>query len=202
MPTQSLIVCIIIAIVAIILVLFCSFGLAFRKKKRNYIKNYLATYNLIEHSIFSNFILFINNTDKNFCLIDIKTFNKNNPIKIYNFNDVVNCEILEDSNVILNTQSQAHVSIGKAVVGGMLLGGAGAIIGGNAGKTTSVTTQHNFCQNLSIKITINDLQNPCYFIKLINKKTSKNSKIYSEQMILCQQLISTFQIMMNQNKKD
>lgn len=202
MPTQSLIVCIIIAIVAIILVLFCSFGLAFRKKKRNYIKNYLATYNLIEHSIFSNFILFINNTDKNFCLIDIKTFNKNNPIKIYNFNDVVNCEILEDSNVILNTQSQAHVSIGKAVVGGMLLGGAGAIIGGNAGKTTSVTTQHNFCQNLSIKITINDLQNPCYFINLINKKTSKNSKIYSEQMILCQQLISTFQIMMNQNKKD
>ena len=85
MPTQSLIVCIIIAIVAIILVLFCSFGLAFRKKKRNYIKNYLATYNLIEHSIFSNFILFINNTDKNFCLIDIKTFNKNNPIKIYYF---------------------------------------------------------------------------------------------------------------------
>lgn len=66
---------------------------------------------------------------------------RNNP---YNFKDIISFEVMDNSNIIysnqtLTTKTNAGSVIGRAAVGGLLFGGAGAIIGGaTASKQTVV----------------------------------------------------------------
>ena len=55
---------------------------------------------------------------------------------LFDYNDVVSVDIIEDGQVIVSKKSVAG-TIGGAVVGGVLAGGVGAIIGGTSGKSTS-----------------------------------------------------------------
>lgn len=105
--------------------------------------------------------------------------------KIMNFNDILDCELLEDGISVTKTSS-----LGKAVVGGMLFGGIGAIVGGITGKQTT----KGVCTKLDIKITINDFKKPCIYINLIAKKTKKNSSEYKKAYSKAQEILSLFQV--------
>lgn len=117
--------------------------------------------------------------------------------EIYKFKDVILCEIIEDGTTVTNTTNKKHVSIRKAIIGGSIFGPVGAIVGGLSGKTNSFSTQRNICKNLSIKITLNNLENPCLYINLIDSKLSKDSKKYKEIKELSQKIVSIFQIIID-----
>ena len=53
-------------------------------------------------------------------------------IDIINFSDIIECQIIEDSNTVMNG------GVGRAVVGGALAGGVGAIVGANTRATKNV----------------------------------------------------------------
>lgn len=108
--------------------------------------------------------------------------------QIYCYSDIINFELLEDGN------SVASGGIGRALVGGALFGGVGAIVGGVTGKKKSKKT----CLSLSVKITINNIEHPVVYIHLIEKETKTNSNVYEVAHKQAQEIVSTLQLICEQ----
>lgn len=94
---------------------------------------------------------------------------------MFNFSDIIKVDIYEDGRISSSTTSTSGASkaktssmIGRAAVGGVLLGGTGAIIGGTTGKREIGATSTTKTQEVvvySMIITINDLSMPSIQIK-------------------------------------
>ncbi len=111
--------------------------------------------------------------------------------RIHSYDDVVDFELLEDGGSIVKG------GLGRAVAGGILFGGVGALVGGATGKRTGKPT----CTSLKIKITLNDMASPTEYIYLITSETKKNSIIYRTYANQAQEILSLFQVMCDSNKK-
>jgi hypothetical protein len=92
--------------------------------------------------------------------------NYNTDVKIYNYSDLVDVEVYEDGTNIAKTSS-----IGKAVVGGLLFGVAGALIGGSMGHKAK-----NECTSLYLRVVVNDLQTPYISVQFISTRTKRDSE--------------------------
>ncbi len=110
--------------------------------------------------------------------------------RIHSYDDVLDFELLEDGGSI------AKGGLGRAVAGGLLFGGVGAVVGGVTGKKKSKQT----CTSLKIKITLNDMTTPTEYINLITTETKKSSFIYQTCEKQAQEILSLFQVMCEQNK--
>lgn len=105
--------------------------------------------------------------------------------KIFNFEDIIDCELLENNSTVTSTKS-----LGKAIAGGVLAGGVGAIIGGVTGKKVA----NGICNKLDIKITINDLKKPCIYAHLIQKPIKQKSSEYKRAYKQAQDILSLMQV--------
>ncbi|KST93230.1 hypothetical protein LKF67_0974 [Lactococcus lactis subsp. lactis] len=83
-------------------------------------------------------------------------------LQLIDLNNVIDVEIIEDNQVI-NKVSNSSM-IGRAVVGGVLTGGVGAIIGGHTAK--SKTTK--VVKEISLRFRMNDMDNPYYDVIVFN----------------------------------
>lgn len=106
---------------------------------------------------------------------------------IYKYEDIVDFELLEDGSSITKG------GLGRAVAGGLLFGGIGAIVGGVTGGKKSKT----ICNSLKIKITVNNMTNPTVYISLINTKTKTDSFTYKTFFNSAQECLSTLQLICN-----
>ncbi len=104
---------------------------------------------------------------------------------IHKYEDVVNFELLEDGN------SVASGGLGRAAVGGALLGGFGAVVGASTGKKKSKKT----VTKLQLKITLNDLSNPVEEINFITSEFKKDGFLYKTIESSAQKCLSYFEIM-------
>lgn len=104
---------------------------------------------------------------------------------IYNYSDIVNFELIEDGNSI------AKGGLGRAVVGGALFGGVGAVVGGITGKKKLKKT----CSKLQIKITLNNLDKPAEYINLIMTEFKKDSFVYQTAYKSAQEIMALLEIM-------
>ena len=111
---------------------------------------------------------------------------------VYNYSDIVHFELLEDE------ESVAKGGLGRALVGGALFGGTGAIVGGVTGKRKN----KGVCTSMKLKVTINDVNNPAVYINFIETKTKKSGMVYKNISKLAQECLSTFQLICDQNKND
>lgn len=111
--------------------------------------------------------------------------------KIYNYNDIISYELLEDG------ESITKGGLGRAVAGGLLFGGVGAVVGGVTGGKKSKAV----CNNLSIKITVNNIKNPAVYINFITTSTKKDSFIYKNLYKSAQECLSLLQLICN-NKEE
>lgn len=109
---------------------------------------------------------------------------KKNPI-IYKFSDVVEFELIEDGNSITKG------GIGRAVAGGLLFGGVGAIVGGVTGKRKTKSTVNK----LQVKITVNSISEPIRYINLIVSEVKKTSLTYKTALTNAQEIISLLAVM-------
>ena len=78
---------------------------------------------------------------------------------IYNFENIINVEIEIDGN------SVASPSLGGAIAGGLLFGGAGAIVG------SSAKTINKQIKDICLKIFIDDLNNPYHRLVFFTSET-------------------------------
>lgn len=113
---------------------------------------------------------------------------KKNPC-IYSFDDIVEYELLEDGDTITKG------GLGRAVAGGILFGGVGAIVGGVTGGKKS----KSIVNSLKIKMTVNDFQKPAVYIDLIKTKTKADSFTYKTNYGLAQQILSALALIQKQN---
>lgn len=109
--------------------------------------------------------------------------------KIYNYADILSFELIEDGN------SVSKGGIGRAIVGGALFGGIGAIVGGTTGHKQKQT-----CSRLQIKITLNSMNSPVEYITLINTEIKKSSYTYKSSFNIAQQILSVLQIICESSK--
>lgn len=111
---------------------------------------------------------------------------------VYKFDDIVEYELLE------NGESLTKGGIGRAVAGGVLFGGVGAIVGGVTGKkkTKSVIT------DLKIKIIVNDTNKPNIYIELIKNPTKVGSVTYDKVYSAAQEILSMFAVITQDHNKN
>ena len=88
---------------------------------------------------------------------------------------LLSCEVLEDGVTV--SQANRGSQLAGAAVGGLLLGGLGAVVGGLSGKSTQQTQVSKLC----LRITVEDTQHPLfdfYFLIQPQQPIDKNSQAY------------------------
>jgi hypothetical protein len=90
----------------------------------------------------------------------------------YSYKDIISSEIIEDGNV--TTKSTSVIS--RAIVGGILLGGVGAIVGGLTGKKESITS----IKSIQLRIIVNDTEHPVHELTFLSTETKKDNTIYQD----------------------
>jgi hypothetical protein len=95
---------------------------------------------------------------------------------IYNFNEIVECSIKEDGDTVINTVNQSFIN--RAIAGGVLFGGIGAVVGGLSGEKIGYAKIYKS----TLSIVVNDLNNPIYEIHFLNSKTliDRDSEMYKD----------------------
>lgn len=95
-------------------------------------------------------------------------------VQIYEAEDIVSVEVIEDNDSIIKTSTSNMV--GRAIVGGALVGGVGAVIGG----TTASKTSKQIVNRIIMRIMTADLDDPVKDIAFLNKSVEKNSPEYNK----------------------
>ena len=104
------------------------------------------------------------------------------------FNQIIDCEILEDNATIMKG------GIGRAVVGSMIAGDTGAIVGAATRQSSNVVN------SLNVRIITNNIKNPCYLISIVNAAIERGTPIYKDKYNLAQEIYSTIVAIIYNNK--
>ncbi|MEB2281083.1 SHOCT domain-containing protein [Lysinibacillus xylanilyticus] len=115
---------------------------------------------------------------------------KRNKATVYNYSDIVDFELLEDG------ESVSSGGLGRALVGGALFGGTGAIVGGVTGPKKS----KSICSSLKLKITLNNINNPAVYVTFIESDFKKSGMIYKTVYKQAQECLSVLQLICNQQQ--
>lgn len=109
--------------------------------------------------------------------------------KILDIDKLKECQVLQDGSTIIKN------AIGRAVVGGVIAGGTGAIIGTNSGK------QINQVESIELRFLTKDLHNPIIRIPIYqrNEFLEVNIKFLIES---CEELIATLNMLINEDYEE
>jgi len=108
-------------------------------------------------------------------------------LNIYKFADIINYEVFE------NGLSKVKGTAGKALVGGWLFGIGGAIVGSSMSKGVD-----EYCDNLELRIRINDSSSNEIILNFIkNEKINKSSDSYLKAKNNLKSICSILEFMIN-----
>lgn len=109
--------------------------------------------------------------------------------KVIDYTDLVSVEILEDGSSVTKTSRISQ--LGGVVVGGLVLGGAGAVIGGLSGKKVT----NDKVERLSLKIVVNNISNPIHEVLLQNTPSQKGGLINKQAANEARQWASVIEVL-------
>lgn len=115
---------------------------------------------------------------------------------VFNFNDVVSYELIQDG------ESITKGGVGRAVAGGILFGGVGAVVGGLTGKKKVVTEIKEYALNV---VTKNEFFPKILINFLTVTSTKSNSIIFKTAQANAQNIMAEFDLMIestNSSEKD
>ncbi len=90
--------------------------------------------------------------------------------RIINFSDIISVNYEENGSVLFSKSTSR--SIGGAIAGGVLMGGAGAIVGGLSGNTSQIKQVYS----MTINILVKNIENPKIVLKIHRDSESFNTK--------------------------
>lgn len=154
-----------------------------------------------EHIVFSidnQTGIAIDEKSKNVCLL-------NNPVKFFGYfdirriqrliipyRDILEVAILEDGDSITKTSRTSQLA--GAIIGNIMLGGAGLIIGSLTGaKRTSSRVS-----NLDVRLIINNTKTPVWSIAFIGSETPKKGLVYKKASEQSNNLHGLIKVLMKQ----
>lgn len=131
--------------------------------------------------------------DENKKIMFPKSILKLTKAKIYNYSEIIEYEILEDG------ESITKGGLGRAVVGGVLLGGVGAVVGGlTGGKTTK-----RKIKTFQVKIVLDNLAHPVEYIDMLNgSETKSDSFIYKAIKKDAEDIVAILAGILNEKSKE
>src|SRR5690554_4944741 len=121
------------------------------EEKLDHLENFSATKKLVS----AWGLIAIDNNSKQIAIKE-----EEGSIKKYSYNDILGCEIIEDGETTYRKSS----TIGRAIVGGFIAGGAGAVIGGLSGKEK----ENKELKTLDFKIVFKDTNKPSFKIRFFD----------------------------------
>lgn len=127
----------------------------------------------------------IDERSKSFKLVGAREFTT----KTFDYSDLIDCELLEDGHSIIKT-----TALPKAIAGGLLFGGIGAVVGGVTGKKT----ENKYCNKLTVKFTVRNCRHYSINFDLIRKKTKKDSSDYKKAFNTAQKMISAAKVIQSE----
>ena len=102
---------------------------------------------------------------------------------VFSFKDIISAEIIEEENVIAETKRKGGSGIGRAVIGGAILGPAGAVVGATTKKKKSKTIETEILNSMSIQILLSNDIFPTIVIPVQKPLVQvKKNSIYYNQM--------------------
>jgi len=157
--------------------------------KLYFINNDFAASKLLvsSNAIFNTQTIYLDEIHEKFAFVA----GKNSTPKIYNYSDIINFELLKDGGSIAKGRA------GSALVGGLLLGAAGAVIGSSRAKQQMQT-----CNSMIITITVDDPNSPLISIPLISSEIKTASFLYESIIKTAQSTMSMLGYMQNKGKPD
>ncbi len=93
--------------------------------------------------------------------------------RVVTHRDIISSELFEDGATITKTIRSSQ--IGGAVVGGVLLGEAGAVIGGLSGKKVEETT----IKRIELRLVVNDSTEPVHNVCFLNSESKRGGILYN-----------------------
>ena len=163
---------IVVMVVMIIAAVFQSIGISNKQKSMETqlarIHNFRATQKVMGAD--GNTGLAIDEHRKSVCLINNRQ--KNVSLRFCSYKDLLSSEVFEDGITVTKTVRSSQV--GGALLGGLVLGGVGAIIGGLSGKTQT----SGKVKSIDLRLTINDTKGPLHNVNFLVSETEKNNSIY------------------------
>lgn len=109
---------------------------------------------------------------------------------IFDYSNLLNYELIEDG------ESVTKGGVGRAVAGGLLFGGVGAIVGGITGKKKT----KGVCNSMKIRITLKNSFTDTVYISLIIFDTKTDSLNYRIAQSTAQSCISALEIILDEVK--
>lgn len=115
---------------------------------------------------------------------------------LLDYSDIISVELLEDSNLIYSKSTVR--TIGGGLFGGLVAGGAGAIIGGLSGSSK----EKKKVSNIKIKLLVRNLDNPsielvCYEGEGIDVNGSLGNMTYKSIMSKAQEIIDHLNVIID-----
>lgn len=93
--------------------------------------------------------------------------------RVVGYRDILSAELFEDGQTITRTVRSSQV--GGVLVGGLLLGGVGAIIGGLSGART---TAKGKVKRIDLRLVVNDASQPTHDVCFLFIETTRDGAIY------------------------
>ncbi|MBS3955339.1 MAG: SHOCT domain-containing protein [Methylomicrobium sp.] len=118
--------------------------------------------------------LAIDEQQKKVCLIDHRQ--QNISCRVVSYESLLSSELFEDGSTVTKTVRSSQ--IGGALIGGVALGGVGAIIGGLSGKTNT----SGKVKRIDLRLIVNDTQNPLHDVNFLNFEMNQDSPNYQSAM--------------------
>lgn len=149
-------------------------------------KNFKATRVITSYQTERKNEIRIDSKGKKIAIVQLLPYQKIITLK---FSDIVDCEILEDSNTVMKG------GVGRAVVGGAIAGGVGAIVGANTRKSKNVVN------SLKIRIVTQNVSNSLVMIDLITSETNKETTEYKNAIDFANKVYATIISIINSNER-
>ena len=124
--------------------------------------------------------LYVDEPNQLWCIPSVST-------KQYAFSDLLDFDIVENGDVVWGG------SILGTAVGAMAGGLTGALLGASASKANAV------CYNLSIKLSVNSIDNPIIYIKLITSETNKDWPQYKKAVAAAEEICGVLAVIKARN---
>ncbi len=106
------------------------------------------------------------------------------PTVIVPVSSITGCDIVRDGN--------SAGSVGRAIAGGIIAGGVGAIVGASTGS--------GIPRRYSLLIYINDLQNPSVEYSLLDRTTPHSKSYYEKVEKFAESVAATVRVIVSQNQ--
>lgn len=110
---------------------------------------------------------------------------------LFNYDNLVSYELIEDGSTLTKS------GLGRAVVGGALFGGAGAVVGAITGHKQKET-----CDSLKILITLKDTNCTTVYIPFITVSVKKNGTVYQSAKSLAQNCSNLLTLIVSENNRN